>query len=188
MNNQNLIIYECDGLYNILFEIRNYINFNLQKASKNDISNINSQIDCLILTQNRISGLDNLIVFSNFPISISKLLEKINTEFLKKNFNKKSDVMIGRYRLNLNSREMFNSKIKLKLTEKEINSIIYLFGARAPVKISELQTKVWGYNSKLDTHTVETHIYRLRKKISKTFNDNNFIISNKNGYEIIEKK
>ena len=188
MNNQNLIIYECDGLYNILFEIRNYINFNLQKASKNDISNINSQIDCLILTQNRISGLDNLIVFSNFPISISKLLEKINTEFLKKNFNKKSDVMIGRYRLNLNSREMFNSKIKLKLTEKEINSIIYLFGARAPVKISELQTKVWGYNSKLDTHTVETHIYRLRKKISKTFNDNNFIISNKNGYEIIKKK
>ena len=76
MNNQNLIIYECDGLYNILFEIRNYINFNLQKASKNDISNINSQIDCLILTQNRISGLDNLIVFSNFPISISKLLKK----------------------------------------------------------------------------------------------------------------
>ncbi len=188
MNNQNLIIYECDGLYNILFEIRNYINFNLQKASKNDISNINSQIDCLILTQNRISGLDNLIVFSNFPISISKLLEKINTEFLKKNFNKKSDVMIGRYRLNLNSREMFNSKIKLKLTEKEINSIIYLFNARAPVTISELQTKVWGYHSKLETHTVETHIYRLRKKILKTFNDDNFIISNKNGYEIIKKK
>ena len=188
MNNQNLVIYECDELYNILFEIKKNINLNLQKASKNDISNIKSRTDCLILTQNRIFELDNIIVFNNFPISILKLLEKINTEFLKKNFNKKSDVVIGRYSLNLNSREMLNSKIKLKLTEKEINSIIYLFGARAPVKISELQTKVWGYHSKLETHTVETHIYRLRKKISKTFNDNNFIISNKNGYEIIKKK
>ncbi len=188
MNNQNLIIYECDELYNILFEIRKSLNLNLQKASTNNILNLNSKSNCLILTQNKISGFDNLIVFNNFPISILNLLEKINTEFLKKNFNKKSDVMIGKYSLNLNSREMFNSKIKLKLTEKEINSIIYLFDANTPVKISELQIKVWGYHSKLDTHTVETHIYRLRKKISQTFNDDNFIISNKDGYEIIKKK
>ena len=80
MNNQNLVIYECDELYNILFEIRKNISLNLQKASKNDIDNIKSQTDCLILTKNRISGLDNLIIFNNFPISILKLLERINTE------------------------------------------------------------------------------------------------------------
>ena len=74
MNNQNLVIYECDELYNILIEIRKNINLNLQKASKNDIYKIKSQTDCLILTQDKISGLDNLIVFNNFPISILKLL------------------------------------------------------------------------------------------------------------------
>ena len=77
---------------------------------------------------------------------------------------------------------------KLKLTEKEISSIIYLLKAAKPVKIQELQSKVWGYQSQLETHTVETHIYRLRKKISKVFKDENFILSNKNGYEIKKKE
>ena len=52
------------------------------------------------------------------------------------------------------------------------------------MSVSELQEKVWGYQKELETHTVETHIHRLRKKISNTFSDNNFIISNKNGYQI----
>ena len=56
--------------------------------------------------------------------------------------------------------------------------------SKKETKIDELQSKVWGYNSELETHTVETHIYRLRKKILKNFNDKNFIISNKNGYQI----
>jgi len=87
MNNQNLIIYEFDELYKVLFEIKKDINLNLKKASKNDISELNSQLDCLIFTQNKISGLDNQIIFDKFPISILKLLEKINIEFLKRNFN-----------------------------------------------------------------------------------------------------
>ena len=83
---------------------------------------------------------------------------------------------------------MFLKNNKLKLTEKEISSIIYLFKVKKPVKIQELQSKVWGYQSQLETHTVETHIYRLRKKILKVFNDNYFIISNNDGYEINKKK
>ena len=83
---------------------------------------------------------------------------------------------------------MYNEKNKVKLTEKEINSIIYLDKAEASVKIQDLQSKVWGYQSELETHTVETHIYRLRKKILKIFNDENFIISNKDGYKITKKK
>ena len=72
----------------------------------------------------------------------------------------------------------------LKLTEKEANIIIYLSDSKKIVDIKQLQSKVWGYNSKLETHTVETHIYRLRKKILECFKDKNFIISKKNGYEI----
>ncbi len=89
---------------------------------------------------------------------------------------------------NINSREMSSNLNKLKLTEKEISSIIYLFKANKPVKIKELQSNVWRYQSQLETHTVETHIYRLRKKISKAFKDEDFILSKDDGYEVNKKK
>ena len=79
---------------------------------------------------------------------------------------------------------MMINNSKLKLTEKEINTINYLFKSNKPVSIDELQEKVWSYHSDIETHTVETHIYRLRKKILNTFNDNEFIVSKKNGYQI----
>ena len=65
-----------------------------------------------------------------------------------------------------------------------MNLILFLKKESHPVKINELQKQVWDYNSELETHTVETHIYRLRKKIKKNFNDENFIVSSKNGYLI----
>ena len=175
MNNQKLIIYESDELYKILIEINNDVNLIIKKASKNDISDFITQPNILILTHTKISGFDNQIIFNDFPVPILKLLEIINTEFLKINFNKQSDIMIGSYKFNFNSREMSHLNLKLKLTEKEINSIFYLFNSKDVVKINELQTKVWGYQPELETHTVETHIYRLRKKIFKKFNDDSFI-------------
>ena len=72
----------------------------------------------------------------------------------------------------------------LKLTEKEIDTIIYLSKSNKPVSIEELQKEVWSYQSDIETHTVETHIYRLRKKILNTFGDKEFITSKKNGYKI----
>jgi len=188
MNNHNLVIYEFDELYKILVEIKKDINLNFEFVNKQQLSDLNSKSNCLIFTRKEIPGLNNQIIFNNFPISIFKLLEKINIEFIKKNFHDQSDVLINNYNLNLNSREIRFGKNKLKLTEKEISSIIYIFKSTSSVKIQELQTKVWGYQSELETHTVETHIYRLRKKILKTFNDDDFIISNKNGYEIKKKK
>jgi len=188
MGYQNLIIYEFDELYKILYEIKKDININLEKASRNQISELNLRSDILILTKEKIQGLNNQLIFNKFPLRISKLIEKINIEFIKKNFNEQSEINIGKYSFNLNSREMFRNKLKLKLTEKEINSIIYINKAEKPVKIQELQSKVWSYQSELETHTVETHIYRLRKKISKVFDDENFIISIKDGYKIEKKK
>ena len=91
---------------------------------------------------------------------------------------------VNNYTIDLNSREILNKETRLKLTEKEINTIIYLSKSNKPVSIDELQDKVWSYQSDIETHTVETHIYRLRKKILNTFNDNEFIISKKNGYKI----
>ena len=79
---------------------------------------------------------------------------------------------------------MVFKSIKLKLTEKEINTITYLSKSNKPVSVDELQKSVWSYQSDIETHTVETHIYRLRKKIFNSFNDNEFIVSKKNGYQI----
>ena len=72
----------------------------------------------------------------------------------------------------------------MKLTEKEINTIIYLSKTNKPVSINELEKNVWQYEADMETHTVETHIYRLRKKLYDKFKDKDFIVSKKNGYEI----
>ena len=124
------------------------------------------------------------ILINNTPINIFKLVEMINIEFLKIQFNSQSKVKLKNYIIDLNSREMLKNKTKLKLTEKEINTITYLSKSNKPVSIDELQEKVWSYQSNIETHTVETHIYRLRKKILETFNDNKFIMSKTSGYQI----
>ena len=140
--------------------------------------------NCLIISNKKYTDIPNQIVLDNIPVNIFKLIEKINIEFLKIQFNSQSEVKVSNYTIDLNSREMLLNKMNLKLTEKEINTIIYLYESNKPVSIDELQEKVWSYQSDMETHTVETHIYRLRKKILNTFNDNKFIISEKNGYQI----
>ena len=129
-------------------------------------------------------NITNMIVIDNLPIKIFKLIEKTNIEFLKLQFNNQSQVKINNYIIDLNSREIFLNNIRLKLTEKEINTIIYLSKTIKPVSVNNLQENVWSYQSDIETHTVETHIYRLRKKILSAFDDNEFIISKKNGYQI----
>ena len=186
MSIQNLIIYKFSSLYQILEEISSDLNFNItfvdNENSLNDkIKNFNHY---LIASNKRYSNIDAQIVLDNLPINIFKLIEKINIEFLKQQFNNQSEFQINKYKIDLNSRELLLKSSKLKLTEKEINTIIYISKSNKPVSIDELQEKVWSYQSDIETHTVETHIYRLRKKILKTFNDNEFIISKKDGYHI----
>ena len=118
----------------------------------------------LIISNKKYSNIEYQFVLDNTPINIFKLVEKINIEFLKLQFNSQSEVKINNYIIDLNSREMAINNNKLRLTEKEINTIIYLSKSNKPVSIDELQEKVWSYQSDIETHTVETHIYRLRKK------------------------
>ena len=184
MNNQNLVIYDFKILYEILREINNYINFKLISVDKVSDLNLKDQNDYLLISNKKIKNVENQITLNNFPIDIIKLIESINVKFLKKKYSQQSDIDIGDYKLNLNSRKIFNGTKSLNLTEREANIVIYLNNSKKPVNISKLQTEVWGHNSKLETHTVETHIYRLRKKINDTFEDNNFIKSSKSGYVI----
>jgi len=183
---QNLIIYKFYSLYQIFDELKLNLNFKINFVDNKDYLNkiIFDFDNYLILSNQKYPEISNQFHLNDLPINISKLLEIINIEFLKLKFHSQSEVKINHYTINLNSREILADKLKLKLTEKEIDTIIYLSKSQNPVSIRELQEKVWQYNNIIDTHTVETHIYRLRKKFLKTFNDVEFIVSKKNGYEI----
>jgi hypothetical protein len=186
VSTQNLIIYNSKSLYHILEELGFNLNFKVsfagsEKSLKEKVKNCSNY---LIISNKIYLSLDNQLVLENTPIKISQLVEKINIEFLRLQFNSQSKVRIKEYNIDLNSREIIINNTKLKLTEKEINTISYLSKSDKPVSIDELQAKVWSYQSDIETHTVETHIYRLRKKILNTFGDNKFIISKKNGYQI----
>ena len=186
MNNQNLLIYQLPHLYEIMYELEDYLNFKIFEIS--NYKNLDVQIKLipnhLIITKKKIQKTKNLLIINDEPIKIFKLIEKINIQLLKQRFNDQSQIIINNYRINLNSREIYQDEKKLKLTEKEIQTIIYLSDSTRPITTDELQSKVWHYQKDLETHTVETHIYRLRKKFLNFFNDNDFIVSEKNGYKI----
>ena len=103
---------------------------------------------------------------------------RIETDKNQSKFN------IKNYELNLNSKFISKSDLSLKLTEKEIEIILYLNETKTKHDVADLQKNIWGYSADMETHTVETHIYRLRKKISDKFNDENFILSRENAYFI----
>mgnify|MGYP001166892952 CR=1 FL=1 len=186
MSTQNLIIYKFTSLYHILEELD--LGLNLEIIYFDDENTLNDKItkldNYLIVSNKKYPNIVNQFILEIVPINIFKFIEKINIEFLKLQFNSQSEVKLNNYTINLNSREILINDNKLKLTEKEINIITYLSKSNKPVSIDELQEKVWSYQSDIETHTVETHIYRLRKKILKIFNDDKFIISEKNGYQI----
>ena len=186
MITQNLIIFKFNTLYRILEELDLDLNFKItladnQNSLNEKLKNLNNH---LIISNKKYPDIKNQYVLDNTPINILNLIEKLNIEFLKLQFNNQSEVKVKNYTIDLNSREMLANNTRLKLTEKEINTITYLSKSNKPVSIEELQEKVWSYQSDMETHTVETHIYRLRKKILSTFKDNKFIISKKNGYQI----
>ena len=186
MINQNIIIYKFIPLYQILKEIEKDINLNvISIAEEKDLNNeIIKYKNYLIITRTKILSLKNQLILNNLPMNLNKIIERLNIEFIKNKYLDQSQIIINRYNIDLNSKEITFNKKKLKLTEKEIRTIVYLSKSAEPITINELQTKVWGYQSDLETHTVETHIYRLRKKFLDCFNDKTFISSEKNGYKI----
>ena len=180
-----LIIYEYQILYKILSEINEYLNFKVLHVDKKKFQELEFDKfeNYLILSSVKSTDFKNSFVLENLPIKLDKLIQIININFLKTSFIKKSDVKIGKYKLDLNSRKIILDNLGLSLTEKEVEMIIFI-KSNNNVTIKELQNNVWGYSSDLETHTVETHIYRLRKKMKDKFGDKTFIQNSQNGYKI----
>ena len=185
MNSKTLIIHEYQILSEILTEIDEYLNFKILNVNNDGLKNLdfNKLGDYIILSSKDIPNIKNCLTLSDLPIKFDKLIQIINITFLKSNFSKQSQIIVGKYRLDLNSRKMILKNENVNLTEKETDLIIFI-KSNNNVTIKDLQNNVWGYSANLETHTVETHIYRLRKKIKEKFNDDNFIINTEKGYRI----
>ena len=194
MIKQNFYIVNVNPLYEILYEIKDNFSFNIENYISEDIflkeSNIDLKNSLIISKSNNQLLLNKKIDSKNFldlvlfPISINRLVELINIQLIKLKFDYQSKINIKGYSLNLNSKFFSKSDLSLKLTEKEIEIILYLNKTKTKKDVADLQKNIWGYSEDMETHTVETHIYRLRKKISNKFNDENFILSRQNGYFI----
>jgi len=207
MIKHNIILVECNPLYQILFEIKNNFlfemkNFILKDLNKADLTssiilskfihkdyllqnkNIEQKKIIFLLKKNENFNKINNTQYIFYPFNIYDLVEKINTELIKQKYNDQSFIKILNYSLDINSRIISNDSGRLKLTEREVDIILFLNDHKKPQKVNILQNQVWKYSSELETHTVETHIYRLRKKIIDKFKDDNFILSDENGYFI----
>ena len=198
MSKQLVNIVEFTKLYSILSEIKNLFIFNIynyddskdfvKQIELNNAECINSTIivrnkNSLLVSNPKINQ-SNILVLDELPMKIEKILDEINSHLIKQKYNFQSKVNIKEYILNLNSRIISTKNIELKLTEREIDIILFLNENKKPQSINNLQNNVWDYSFGLETHTVETHIYRLRKKIKDKFSDENFIISYEQGYKI----
>jgi len=194
MISQNVFIVNYHSLYEILDEIKENLSFKITNFENEDDFRKNKNFDekniliisnsknKLILNQN-ISE-KNLLIFDFLPLAINKIIELINLKLIKLKFNNQSKINIKNYELNLNSKFFSKEGLSIKLTEKEIEIILYLYQNKTKHNVIDLQRNIWHYSSDMETHTVETHVYRLRKKISDRFKDENFILSEKNGYFI----
>ena len=191
---QIVFIINFSSLYKILDEIKENLSFKIIEFDNEEVFKKNldlDRLDFLVISKNDHKLLlndnitdKNLLGFNDLPLSLKKLLELINIKLIKLKFNQQSKIIIKGYELNLNSKFFSKDNLKLKLTEKEIEIILYLNDKKIEHNVADLQENIWGYSTGLETHTVETHIYRLRKKISDLFKDKKFILSHKNGYFI----
>ena len=207
MIKHNIIIFESNPLYQILLEIKNNFLFEIKSLTLRDldkadltnsiilskiihkdyllkIRNINQKKIIFFIKKNENFDNINNNLYLYYPLNIYDLVEKINIEIIKQKYNDQSCIKILNYSLDLNSRIISNDASRLKHTEREVDIILFLNDHKEPQKVNILQNQVWGYSSELETHTVETHIYRLRKKIIDVFKDDNFILSNEDGYLI----
>ena len=214
MAKQNINIVGIPILYNILEEIKDNLSFKVVNFSSTDnflkflnenkldkknffiITSINNKDFFLkknffnvkniffMSSKNRKIDIENNFNIFKYPVDIYNLIEKINIQLIKYKYNFQSKIKVKNYSLDLNSRIISKGDNILKLTEREMDIIIFLTESNLPQKINALQNRVWGYSSELETHTVESHVYRLRKKIYDNFKDQYFIISTDTGYFI----
>ena len=212
MNDLTISIFGSKIFYEILNELNLFKKFKIKYYQdlaiylKNDekenvlVVFLNSKKELILFEKNKISNFPLLLIsnflipkniFSNdlteklvMPFSILEFEKKTISLFAKNKFRKNSLIKLGNYIIDKNERKISKENLELQLSEKEINFLILFASNKQPIERNLVLKNVWNYSSETETHTVETHIHRLRKKILQKFNDKNFIKNNNKGYFI----
>jgi len=203
MHKLNVLVLGSASFISTLVELKPYLKFNLYEGftSKNkdktnlDIvicheekefdakqDNLNNKSILKILASKNKSKVSNYDGFLNLPTSLNEINSIVEQTISKKIFSKNSSILIKDYLLNKNEKKLIKDKNFIILTEKEIQLLDLFLAQNKPISKNKILSLVWNYSSEADTHTVETHIYRLRKKINDKFSDLKFILNNKEGY------
>ena len=202
--NQNLLIILNELKVLSKFSFKNYQDINLcineskenkqlvvffKDASNNEeyLKIVKNNIPILVINDFKESEKDfsgELIMELVKPFKIMDFETKIISLLAKYEFNISSLINLGSYIIDKNERKIKKNNLELQLTEKEIDFLVLFSKNKKPLDRNFVLNKVWNYSSEADTHTIETHIHRLRKKILQKFNDNNFIKNNSKGYYI----
>ena len=164
-NDPNIILFHEDALKN--------------KKHKDFIENKKTIKICVGKKEDLSNKYDASLVL---PATIKELNAVVENTFAKNKFNKNSSIEVKSYLLNKNEKKLSKLKDFIILTEKEVQLIELFLNNHKPIPKDKILSLVWNYSSDADTHTVETHIYRLRKKITDKFTDEKFILNNKDGY------
>ena len=196
MVNQKLYIINLSNFYDIIIELKEHIDFELLKFDNKEIffdkyksESISTENSILVVYEKEYNffvkniNKDQIIKFKP-PVNIFSFIENLNVRFIQKKYQDQSNINVKDFFLDINSRELKKGKSSLKLTERETDMILFLNKSKKPVNVETLEKEIWQHSSELETHTVETHIYRLRKKIKAEFGNDDLIKSNKNGYTI----
>ena len=196
MVNQKLYIINLSNFYDIINELNEHIGYEISKFDSKEIffdkyksKSISTENSIMVVHEKEYNFFvkninEDQIIKLKPPINIFTFIENLNVKFIQKKYQDQSNVSVKDFFLDINSRELKKDKLSLKLTERETDMILYLNNSRKPVNVETLEKEIWQHSSDLETHTVETHIYRLRKKIKAEFGNNDLIKSDKDGYII----
>ena len=201
MHRLNVLIYASNSFVSTLNELKPFLKFNHFTSAPNTrydiilfhdevlkdkkIKNLIDKSDflkvCVSNNKKQISKCDAIV---QLPTTLKEINNTLENIFAKKKFVKNSSIKVKNYLLDKNEKKLIKNDKSIILTEKEIQLIELFSKKNVPLSKNLILSTVWHYSSEADTHTVETHIYRLRKKINKLFEDENFIVNTKDGYKL----
>ena len=180
----NLFV-EDDFRDNINFESYDVIMIHKKKLDEEKIDFLNKLEKIIVqISERETEPFSNRFSIIKLPVKLDDINSIISNLDVKRKFSINSSIKIKDFTLNINDRKISRNNEFIEITEKEIELIKILLNSKIPVKKDKILNSVWKYSKDADTHTVETHIYRLRKKMKDKFNEQNFIINKKNGYII----
>ena len=202
MHRLNVLIYASNSIVSTLNELKPFLKFNHFTSASNTgydiilfqdevlrdkkIKNLIDKSDVLkVCFSNKKTQIFKCDAIVQIPTTIKEINNAIENIFVKKKFIKNSSIKVKKdYLLDKNEKKLIRNTHSIILTEKEVQLIELLLNNPNPLSKNDILSSVWNYSADADTHTVETHIYRLRKKINDKFMDEEFILNSKDGYHL----